>query len=204
MTSDFTPLRPSAHDASSSRLPSTPSKTKASGQSSNSSLFEERGSLLSDLKQVVTEVPIDWFFQSLMPPAPTLPGDDTVQIVVANLRETGVINSAGYWRHWGQYPLSKVPKPENALFEPIAVLAEDIRQSSGFESQSPSVVFRCNPYGTPRSIGRNSSSKPDSFAVLRVSDCLEMSALGHLSTQFMSPHWLDIAVPGEFKKRTVE
>ena len=158
-------------------------------------LDEERNDLIWDLDEVVLEVEMTFFCENLLPRLP-LPHGQTVSHVVERLKDSGEITEdeeTGYctWKGWKTPSSSDLH--EDKVFAPFAGVTKAIQDAINLDS-SPAIRFYCNTTITPTFETRNGSSKPDCFGVR--SDKAECLA----TDPSMKPHWMDVAIPGEFKE----
>ena len=156
------------------------------------SLAKARENLLRDLDEAVPEVKTKFFFDNLLPPCPKR---RTVQTVIRALRQHLVQKHPGgpsTWRDWG--PPSDSTKHEDDVFKPFADLVKTI-QNANDVTTPPLIQFKCNPASSLSCHTRMNTSKPDCYGVLSGAQ-LETDP----RTGKEQPRWLDVAVPGEFKK----
>ena len=163
--------------------------------SSRVTLGEERNDLIWDLDEVVLEVEMTFFCENLLPRLP-LPDGQTVSHVVEGLKDSGEITEdeeTGYctWKGWKTPSSSDLH--EDKVFAPFAGVTKAIQDASDLDS-SLTIKFHCNPDIVPTCATRDSTSKPDCFGV-------RSDKAGCLATDpSMKPHWMDVAIPGEFKE----
>ena len=155
-------------------------------------------SFLQGLDQAVPEVKTKFFFDNLLPPCP-LPKRRTVQTVVRALRQHLVQKRRGgpyTWRDWG--PPSDSTKREDDVFKPFADLVKTIQDASGI-SRAPLIEFKCNPAFPLTSHTRMNTSKSDCYGILSDAQLVMDPPTGKAQ-----PRWLDVAIPGEFRKKNSE
>ena len=160
------------------------------------SLAESHDGPSWDLDEVIPEVKTSFFFDNLLPPCP-LPARRTVKSVVRQLKRSRELEQkeAGRlytWRNWDRPSASS--EYEDITFAPFADLARTIQETSGITTP-PLIQFKCNPASSLSCHTRMNTSKPDCYGVLSGAQ-LETDP----RTGKEQPRWLDVAVPGEFKK----
>lgn len=158
-------------------------------------LDKARHNLIRDLDETVPEIPTTFFYDNLLPPSP-LPANKTVKDVVSTLAREGKI-VGGNWEGWKRP--SAYTELEDVVFRKFAKLTDNIRKASGIKKKLATVEFRCNPAFTLTSKTRNNSSKPDCYGIRTNA---QFGVDGQTGTT--QPRWLDVAVPGEFKKKSDE
>lgn len=97
------------------------------------------------------------------------------------------------WRGWGTP--SATDGHEDKVFAPFAELTASIEQAAGITDRPPTISFRCNPAVHMTSKTRNNTSKPDCCGI-----CIDAELEIDDLTEKRQPRWLDVAIPGEFKK----
>ena len=163
----------------------------------------KRENTLLDLGQSVPQVPIEWFTDAngILPPL-----KDTINLaqVVDQLKKEKhikeVIKRLKDDKHlkeerWSFFNIDPIEHPdvENTVFHPVQQIADAIQKASGLKKLSPTLFFRCNPDMSPDSSSRpDNKTKPDAYGVL-ASRQIDPARGG-------KPRWIDVAVPGEFKK----
>lgn len=156
--------------------------------------------MVVDLQEVVTEIPLDYFRGRLLPDLKdTIPLND----VMAAMHERGYITD-GRWTLWPEDPCDTkqangVAMHENKVFERLETLASQVlealrsvQKGKPSEPDVPAFVFRCNPSCVPKSKGRSSLSRPDAYGIRSSADAATDGTA--------KAEWIDVAVPGEFKK----
>ncbi|KIP12353.1 hypothetical protein PHLGIDRAFT_113828 [Phlebiopsis gigantea 11061_1 CR5-6] len=167
--------------------PMKPSKARTAA--TQSSLAQERENLLLDLDETVPEIDRSFFETHLLPPSPLPPGA-TVKSIVSNLISSGHVKEGARWKGWN-LP-SDSPSHEDVVFRKFESLAEAILAAYQPLDRGKTTRFLCNPNAIPESTSRVSTSKPDAYAL--------RSRTAHDATPVDSLRWVDVAVPGEFKK----
>lgn len=155
----------------------------------------KRKNTLHDLCERVPQLPVDFFLgpNGILPP---LHPDIDIPTVVAKLKATKdlVINSdGGRWATYGHDP-SQYDEHEDVVFKHVAEIAAAVQNASGIGSSS-TLNFKCNPSLSPSSSTRTNDTKPDCYGLLKGARTNVVNG---------NPYWVDIAVPGEFKKNTVD
>lgn len=158
-------------------------------------LDKVRHNVIRDLDETVPEIPITFFFDNLLPPNP-LPVNKTVADVVSSLSRKNKLVE-GTWEGWKR-PSAETDR-EDTVFSKFADLTDTIREASGIKDKHTTIEFKCNPAFTLTSTTRNNSSKPDCYGI-RTDARLEVDG----QTRKVQPLWLDVAIPGEFKKKSDE
>ena len=164
----------------------SPSKNKFLGQSCPPHLGtdDKRDRALKDLQERVPEIELSRFLRLL----PKLRKDIIrPTTVIKNLKNAKFLTQQGRWTGYSRDPI-QMRGHEDHVFSRFADIAEAIVNATG---KAPTLKFVCNPRGTPMSSTRDNTSKPDSYGVLAQSDPA-------------APEWINIVVPGEFKKGETE
>ena len=84
---------------------------------------------------------------------------------------------------------------EDSVFSKFDGLATTILDACGVVDKVNNIEFKCNPSISLQSNLRSNTSKPDCYGIRR-----NASQVLDPSTNKWQPQWLDVAVPGEFKK----
>lgn len=153
-------------------------------------------------------VPFAYFKEHLIPPLhPDLKSEvDTVvnalitagDIVVQRNNKGEIISKR--WKWFAKSP-SKTAGKEDEVFAAFATIATRVgfhakaRLRAKGSTAEQTAEFLCNPTMTPRSTNRDNATKPDSYAVR-----LDRPAKSLWNGDV--PHWDDIIMPGEKKKRS--
>lgn len=170
-------------------------ESKSKTASANVRLDKARHNVILDLDEKIPEVKKTFFCDNLLPPNP-LPTGTAISDVISVLKAARDISVDGNWNGWA--PPSATNGTEDDIFSKLAGLTHTICQASGIVGVQRTTTFKCNPSSTLMSKTRNNSSKPDCYAILTNSPLLvDPHAVGRY-------HWLDVAVPGEFKKNADE
>ena len=156
----------------------------------------KRENMLIDLGQSVPQVPIEWFTgaDGILPP---LHSDIDLEQVMSKLRKgehlnTGKISKPEHWSSFGKLPSDQGDHVENVVFRPVEHITNAIQKASGVEA-FPTLFFRCNPDMSPDSSTRpDNKTKPDAYGII-ANPQIDPARFG-------KPRWIDVAVPGEFKK----
>ncbi|KIP04125.1 hypothetical protein PHLGIDRAFT_494333 [Phlebiopsis gigantea 11061_1 CR5-6] len=153
----------------------------------------KRKNTLHALCERVPQLPVDFFLgpKGILPP---LHPDLDIPTVVAKLKATKdlVINSdGGRWATYARDP-SQYDEHEDVVFKYIAEITAAVQNASGIGSSS-TLEFKCNPSLSPSSSTRTNDTKPDCYGLLKGARTNVVNG---------NPYWVDIAVPGEFKKNT--
>ncbi len=170
----------------------------------SSVLDDGKDAALQDTDFSVPLVPVSYFTDYLLPRG-FLDNFD-VDAVVEDLRKKKYIDSDGRWIMFPEDPHLCDGQKEDLVFKPLATLVQCMgtgarrvfKAAHGRNAKVPqqTVEWRCNPTITPLSTNRHSSSKPDSFGVLKKPTAVADPKPGKKG----APHWDDIVVPGEHKK----
>ena len=156
-------------------------------------LKQERNNMIWDLDEVLPEIDRSFFKTHLLPPSP-LPADVSVHSIVRKLRDLGKINLEGRWRGWTQ-PTDNIAK-EDDVFGRFESLVATILEAYAPPGKPRTIEFKCNPAFSLWSHMRTNTSKPDCYGI-RVNAKLVHDE----GTRKKQPQWVDVAVPGEFKKK---
>lgn len=185
----------------------TPVKRKAATtvQGTSRGLKLGRKAAVADTGYAVPQAPLHYFRTNLLPP---LADELDVDVIVDRLIEAGDIvevqqdDDGPIVRRWKDFPedpsLSK--RKEDAVFAPFATIANRVAFHATADLASndadihQTVEFICNPTMTPTSTNRENTAKPDSYGVL-------LQRNNKLAEDPKVPHWDDIVIPGEKKKR---
>ncbi|EKM53940.1 uncharacterized protein PHACADRAFT_209774, partial [Phanerochaete carnosa HHB-10118-sp] len=177
--------------------PFRPRSQPSSYTPTNAPLSELRNALLQDLDEAVPLVSVEFFQDSLLP---DLPLNVDVDAVINRLarRET---YSKGRWKYWPQDPAVSDKTPEgvvtneDVVFAHIATLSNDVKEACvitthGLTDRDVKSVLKCNPSCIPHASSRQhrKNTRPDAYALLKSYDS--------------DIHWCDVAIPGEFKKKS--
>ena len=156
----------------------------------------KRKNAVLDLREQIPQLPPDFFLgqDGILPPL-----DDKIDIsaVIRKLRANNALkvepDGRGRWEAYPSDPSSYRDR-EDIVFRHIAEIAAAIENASGIDSH-PKLRFKCNPNLTPASSTRDNDTRPDCYGLLK-----------NVPTNVISgaPYWVDIAVPGEFKKSTAD
>ena len=160
-----------------------------------------RDAVCLDLNEAVTVVPEDYMLKHFLP---NLHPEIDVNAVLDRLVHDEVIQD----RRWKQFPQdpcnmtvldknkNKKPLHEDKVFKKFEELANAVRDAclavSNVPNKKSRCVFKCNPSRAPESLSRHSLSRPGSYAIL--------SSATAATDATEKAKWVDIAVPGEFKK----
>ena len=155
----------------------------------------KRENMLLDLGQSVPQIPIEWFTgaNGILPP---LKEGINLEKVLDNLIKEkklvgGKISKEGRWSSFATDPMYH-PDVENTVFHPVQDIADAIQKATGIKA-SHTLIFRCNPDMSPDSSTRpDNKTKPDAYGIL-ANPQIDPAKGGR-------PRWIDVAVPGEFKK----
>jgi hypothetical protein len=180
------------------KLPtSTPSVAKLAQQTAPAHLNLElaRSIVLLDLGEAIPQVPIDYFFDYLLP---KLPKHLDLNTVLGNLREPrehrdGENLAALREDRWTCFPVDPVHDKgwENDIYRRLEELTQIIHEAAGLADNARTVVFKCCPNGAPKSSHRDNSSRPDAYAIDARADVKHAE-------------WHQIALPAEFKKNEAD
>lgn len=167
-----------------------------------------RTAVMADTGFSVPLVPVAYFKKNLIPPLhPDLQSE--VDNIVNALIKAGAIvvrrNKRGEiiskrWKWFAKDP-SKTAGKEDEVFAPFATISTHVgfqantRLKAKGSTAKQTAEFLCNPTMTPPSTNRDNTAKPDSYAVR-----LDRPAKSVWNGDV--PHWDDIIVPGEKKKRS--
>lgn len=160
----------------------------------NASLDRCRDDIVRDLNENVSVIDTQFFFDHLLPPSP-LQESRTADDVVNKMKESGTIDGQR-WAGW-QNPSASAGVNEGKVFGKLSDLTKAIIRTAGLKG-TPTVDFVCNGAISLASYTRNNSSKPDCYAILNPKVARRRFVADKLGTK--QPLWLDVAVPGEFKK----
>lgn len=156
-----------------------------------------REAVMSDVGDAVTQVPLDWFKQHILPP---LPATLNFGKVMKKLRDDSVI-SGELWRDFPEAPTGS-DKVEDVVFASLEGLARSVgdaaRPCFSRRHQQPTVEFQCNPRRTPLSTNRQNSSKPDGYGLYTEHFNYRTTELGG----HRPVYWEFIVAPGEVKKHS--
>ena len=121
---------------------------------------------------------------------PPLPEGIEVASIVTQLNRKGYIVN-GRWSAFKRDP-STNPADEDVVFRGIESIVRAIQTCVDSKLDlDPMLSFRCNPDMASSSSARpDNKTKPDAYGILAV----------HEPGDEERPGWIDIAVPGEFKK----
>ncbi|KAI0086804.1 hypothetical protein BDY19DRAFT_1074371 [Irpex rosettiformis] len=177
----------------------------------SNNLDDCRNSFMKDVALSVPLVPLSYFKDHLLPP---LHDQLDISAIVDRLWKAKDIykpdaedgSTETPKKRWTLFPADPVASKkfkEDAVFSPFAQLANVVAKQAkslfyelGVDpAPEQTVTFLCNPTMTPESTNRHNSSKPDSYGVL-----VERSV--DTGDEKKAPHWDDIVVPGEKKKRS--
>ncbi|KAI0089527.1 hypothetical protein BDY19DRAFT_993119 [Irpex rosettiformis] len=193
-------------------LSNTPVKFKAAHTTSaiSNNVEDGRNAIMTDIDLKVPLVPLSYFKDYLLPP---LHDQLDVATVVGKLRQAKAIYDPeseegsdeipeSRWTLFPDDPAASYDFKEDRVFSPFARLAKAVAKQAktlfherGVDPEpEQTVTFLCNPTMTPESTNRHNTSKPDSYGVL-VERCVD-------TDEGKAPHWDDIVVPGEKKKRS--
>ncbi|KAI0085288.1 hypothetical protein BDY19DRAFT_909100 [Irpex rosettiformis] len=192
-------------------LSNTPIKLKAAHTTSaiSNNVTDGRNAAMQDTKFSVPLLPLSYFKENLLPPLHDQLDVDVVcdKLWEADAIRTFVINvgkeevETDRWVLFKDYPSKTLDFKEDRVFQPFAQLADKVAKQALallYECKvdpepEQMVKFLCNPTMAPESTNRHNAAKPDSYGVLveRSVDTGDEKA----------PHWDDVVVPGEFKKR---
>lgn len=160
---------------------------------------EYRDAVCLDLNESVSVVAADYFRRHFLP---ELRPEIDVTAVLQQLKGDGTIQSD----HWALFssdpkvmttsPPERKPLHEDQVFKRFAELAKAIENACLRVSNIPDTrrlcKFKCNPSRAPICQFRDTISRPDSYAIL--------SSAKAVSDPTEKAQWVDVAVPGEFKK----
>ena len=151
-----------------------------------------REAVVEDVGKAVPQVPIQWFMDHIMPP---LPSNLDLSAVVQQLKTMGTIGS-DTWNGFSVPPAQR-QEHEDHVFGALETVAHAIGEAAKVlvppTILEPTVVFRCRPRDTPRSLRRNNDSRPDGFG-------LYVKHRSYLADQ-KPIFWETIVAPWEVKKR---
>ena len=162
----------------------------------DASISRHRANILRDLGEKVSEIDLQFFYDHLLPPSP-LTGRPTLSRVLKRLQNTGKIQKQqpGYWTNWTKP--SSCPENENQVFKKLEELTKVIRDASGLGHDTRTIDLACNGAISLKSHARDNTSKPDCYAI-RYPEAQRRLVKDKVGKD--QPLWLDVAVPGEFKK----
>lgn len=154
----------------------------------DASLDSRRRTLVKDLKETVNQVPLDFFTNGLLPTIPKKFFDKTWDNLKASKKlRFGRGGRSPNWSSFVTAPSQRKNK-EDTVFQQMEDVIGDIAEAAGLEKMA-TLKFICRPTSTPRSSTRDNPSKPDSYGILSNAPSDD------------GVNWIDIAVPGEFKKK---
>lgn len=145
-----------------------------------------RKNALVDLGEAIPQVPVDFFLgdDGILPP---LRDDIDQELIVQSLIDNDTILN-GRWAAFDKDPCT-YSAHEDVVFADIENIAKAILEASG-KKTSRTLDFECNPNTSPESSTRNNNTRPDCYGILANHD-----------GDTRKPRWVDIAIPGEFKKK---
>ncbi|KAI0797254.1 hypothetical protein BC629DRAFT_1502565 [Irpex lacteus] len=171
------------------------SQHSTTSEAINGQLEQSRQAVRKDANLSVPLVPVSYFKKSLLP---RLRMGLDADKVVDKLRDVGHITPKGRLKVFKQSP-SQTPGTEDSVFKSfgkvtgyVATQARHLLRKAKTNTKH-TAEFCCNPTMTPQSTNRHSTSKPDSYGVL--------VARTVCNTPKNAPHWDDIVVAGEKKKK---
>ena len=172
------------------------SRSAAASKERRASGAKRNNGAVFDLREQIPQLPPDFFLgqDGILPPL-----DDKIDVsaVVQKLQANNHLKIGPDGRgRWEAYP----PDPSNCrdrediVFRHLAEIAGAIENASGIDS-IPTLSFKCNPGLTPASSTCDNDTRPDCYSLLK-----------NIPTNVISgaPYWVDIAVPGGFKKSTAD
>ena len=140
--------------------------------------------VLRDLQEQVPLVDLDFFFKDGI--LPDLAAEIDLTAVLASPQVTGEIQS-GKWKAYKDK--SCYNGHEDKVFGHLQSIIANIRTAAQGPNVTPTLRYDCRPSSIPKSSYRDNKSRPDSYGIL-------------FNASRTLPEWVDIAVPGEFKKDT--
>ncbi|KIP07792.1 hypothetical protein PHLGIDRAFT_12972 [Phlebiopsis gigantea 11061_1 CR5-6] len=161
----------------------------------DASVSRHRANILHDLGERVSQIDLQFFYDHLLPPSP-LKGRRTPSGVVKKLRKADKIQKQrpGYWADWTKP--SSCAENETEVFKKLEDLTKDIRDAANIKG-TRTIDFVCNGAISLKSHARDNTSKPDCYAI-RYPEAKQRFVKDKVGKY--QPLWLDVAVPGEFKK----
>ncbi|KAF7790444.1 hypothetical protein EIP86_001399 [Pleurotus ostreatoroseus] len=137
----------------------------------------------NDIKRVITEEPVSYFLEALLPPL-----HDNIDLaeVIHKLAEEGTLGGGSFTAF--RVPPSKCHANENQVYRQILeTLVGNIVEAARCDDAVPTLQFVHSGETAPRSMFKTNSTRPDSFALL----------VKYLST----PMWAHSGLIGEVKKK---
>ena len=102
------------------------------------------------------------------------------------------------WLHIARLPaLCECRSTQNQVFKKLEELTKVIRDASGLGHDTRTIDLACNGAISLKSHARDNTSKPDCYAI-RYPEAQRRLVKDKVGKD--QPLWLDVAVPGEFKK----
>ncbi|GJE97380.1 hypothetical protein PsYK624_135970 [Phanerochaete sordida] len=168
-----------------SQAPPQPWPSRMQTAPAHYNVEKKRVILVKNLQETVTLVGLDLFTNGLLPRVdPAL-----IKATVARLKDTrkilGPDGSKPRWSSFRTEPSNR-RAGEDIVFAQMESVIRDIAEAAGV-TDTAILTFICRPTQTPKSSTRDNPSKPDSYGIRASAD--------------VDAQWVDIAVPGEFKKR---
>jgi hypothetical protein len=166
-------------------LSDTPPKLKpCQSAPSHIDLEKKRQNTIDELKEHVPEIEMDEFLKLL----PQLHRDINLTDILAQLSSDSIISPTGFWKGFHKPP-SSCHGSEEVVFSNFPRIINAIVSKV---KRQPTIHFHCSPWTTPTSSTRDNGSKPDCYGMRLDSTASDVAS--------QKPKWINIFVPGEFKK----
>ncbi len=134
------------------------------------------------------QLPVDYFLEHVLPPLhPQMDPRKMVDILkTRGNKSRRAITTHGRWRGFARNPAESL-RDESHVFKYLADVVQAIAKVAGVDDADPTVRFQNNPHGGSDYDLRDDNSLPDAYLHLH-------------NTLNDTVNWMDIAVPGEYRK----